>query len=149
MTFTMRSVAKGFQTSGLVPSWLENHKGEVSLWLKDLVEERGYRLGSVSYQFLDDKAIRDYNQRLLAHDYATDIITLDHSEGRKRLRVEMLLGVDRIRDYAEDNKLDLEEELCRVMVHGLLHCMGWDDGSIEEKNNMRKEEDICLLSRPK
>ena len=134
---------------GAVPEWLSSRKAAVENWLIDKSKERGYGIRTLSYTFLNDQDIEELNTRLLKHAYPTDIITLDHSEGRKNLKVELYLGIEQIQTYASANRLPFEEELCRVLVHGLLHCMGWDDHSIEDKNEMRKEEDLCLLSRPK
>ncbi len=147
MSFIMSWV--GVKFDGLVPDWLDQRREQISIWLQSCIEERDYSLAELNYSFLSSDEIRQKNVALLEHDYATDIITLDHSEGRKRLRIEMFIGIDEISAYAEEQHLDFDQELCRVLVHGVLHCMGWNDDTIEAKNLMRKEEDKCLLSRPK
>lgn len=134
---------------GAIPNWLSSQEPAVAQWLEEVVQERGFRLGRVSYTFLNDMDIRQRNLDLLEHDYATDIITLDHSGGRRRLQVEMFIGYEQIEDSSVSRGIPFDEELCRVLVHGLLHCMGWDDRTIEEQDKMRKEEDLCLISRPK
>lgn len=134
---------------GDVPLWLKHRENECALWMLAVCKERGYSVAKLTYTFCDDKEILEHNVKLLNHDYPTDIITLDHTAGRKRLSVEMFIGYQQIENFALENSLPFEEELCRVLVHGALHCMGWDDKTIEAKYNMRKEEDLCLLSRPK
>lgn len=140
---------EGVKFNGLVPDWLDDRQYEVSCWLESCIKERDHSLAELNYSFLSSDDIQQKNVDLLEHDYATDIITLDHSEGRRRLRIDMFIGVDEISAYAEEQHLSFDHELCRVMVHGVLHCMGWDDDTIEAKHLMRKEEDKCLLSRPK
>lgn len=134
---------------GAIPNWLGSRESAVAQWLEEVVLGRGFRLGRVSYTFLNDIDIRQRNLDLLEHDYATDIITLDHSGGRRRLQVEMFIGYEQIEDFSVSRGISFDEELCRVLVHGILHCMGWDDRTIDEQDKMRKEEDLCLISRPK
>lgn len=133
---------------GLVPEFLLKDKDAWSFWLEDVARERGYRLSKIDYRFCSNDEILSHNQALLDHGYHTDIITLDHSTS-KRLKVDVYLGVDIIKDNAKSFEVGFKEELARVMVHGLLHCMGWNDSTQEERDLMRKEEDYCLISRPK
>ena len=128
--------------------WLLDKEAAIKHWILNCVELRGFKIAQVDYSFLTNTEIEALNINLLNHHYPTDIITLDHSNGRRRLRVEMYLGYEFIREYAQEHQIDPKEELCRVLVHGLLHCMGWDDKDIDAKNKMRIEEDKCLLSRP-
>lgn len=133
--------------TGLVPDLIRENGGAYSRWLGACVEQRGFGVSRISYFFVDNKESKSLNRSLLNHDYATDIITLNHSRG-KRLRVELYLGREIIEENAQDLGSPFEEELARVLAHGLLHCMGWDDQTEEERQAMRKEEEICLISRP-
>lgn len=113
-----------------------------------LSQERGYQVSRAEYNFFNQQEIHELNRELLDHDYPTDIITLDSSRAR-RLRVEIFIGVPVVKENALDLGIDFSLELARVMVHGLLHCMGWDDTNEDLKAQMRAEEDKCLISRPK
>jgi len=134
--------------AGLVPEGINKMAASIEEWLLAIVSERNYTIKRVNYEFLDDIAIQELNVSLLDHDYPTDIITLDHSRAN-RLKVEVFLGVDTIDANAIERGIDAMEEYMRVLVHGLLHCMGWDDSTEEEKRKMRLEEEKCLISRPK
>ena len=144
----MSSVGNNIRFLEPKDQWLLDQEHAIKHWLKACVEERGYKVGQIDYSFLTNGEMEALNINLLNHHYPTDIITLDHSKGRKRLRVEMYIGYEFIRSYAQEHQIDPNEELCRVLIHGLLHCMGWDDQEIGAKYKMRIEEDKCLLSRP-
>jgi rRNA maturation RNase YbeY len=126
---------------------IENHEESLEKWLLLVASKRGFRIKQLTYNLEDDKAIRGLNLRILGHDYATDIITLDYSVG-KVLEVEMFLGYEVIGENASSYNTSFVDELDRVVAHGLLHCIGFNDKSQEESMRMREEEDICLISRP-
>ena len=134
--------------TGLVPDFIEGNEASWQNWLTLCVKERSFRVGRLVYHFVDDLQIQEINQSILDHDYPTDIITLDDSR-TDRLRVELWIGVDFIERSSMEYAVPLEAEFARVLVHGLLHCMGWNDKSIEDRDRMRAEEDKCLISRPK
>lgn len=134
--------------AGLVPEYILNNATKIEEWLVNIVEERNHVLKRVNYEFLDDIAIQELNVSLLDHDYPTDIITLNHSRGSK-LKVEVFLGQDTIEFNAKERGIPEMDEYMRVLAHGLLHCMGWDDQTDEDKRQMRLEEEKCLISRPK
>jgi rRNA maturation RNase YbeY len=125
-----------------------NFAKELEKWLDLTAQERGFKIRRLVYHFTNNEANRRLNFDFLAHDYATDIITMDHSHGRG-LEVEMFLGYEVIEANAKEYNVGFAEELDRVMVHGLLHCIGFDDKSASEYDRMKKEENICLISRPK
>lgn len=130
------------------PGLINEQVEELEDWLKACIAERDYVITDISYHFHDDKAIQALNQEVLDHDYPTDIITFDYSKGKK-LKVDMAIGYETIEANAADLGSEVLEEYCRVLIHGLLHCMGWDDRSDKERLLMREEEEKCLLSRPK
>lgn len=102
----------------------------------------------MQYLFLSNAEIKAANGRFLGHDYVTDIITFSYAQG-KRVMAECLIGYERVDEQARERKLALEEEAGRVMVHGLLHCLGFDDQTPDQKRAMRAAEDYCLLLRAK
>jgi probable rRNA maturation factor len=127
---------------------IENVQESLEKWLHSVAFKRGFRIKRLVYHLEDNESIRGLNSRILGHDYATDIITLDYSEG-KVLEVEMFLGYEVIKENASSYNTSFADELDRVVAHGLLHCIGFNDKSAEQSIRMSKEEDICLISRPK
>ncbi len=133
---------------GEIPDWVLSNEDSLEEWLQSSMTTHSYSIRRVVYTFCTDEIIQGLNKSLLGHDYPTDIITLNHSRGAS-LRVEMFLGHQVILRNAKDLGLPFEEELCRVLIHGLLHCIGFDDISGEERERMRAEEEKFLISRPK
>lgn len=127
---------------------VQNFEKDLKKWLISVALERGFEIRRLVYHFINNKASRTLNFDFLAHDCATDIITMDHSEGRG-LEVEMFLGFEVILENAKNYGVAFADELDRVMVHGLLHCIGFDDKTETEFDRMKAEENICLISRPK
>ena len=123
-------------------------KGKVlnNKWLKMVAESEVKRLGDVSIIFCSDPYILDINQRYLQHDYFTDIITFDYCEG-KVLSGDLFISIDTVRENAAEYGATFEEELNRVMVHGLLHLIGYDDHTPEQQREMRSKEDYYLSIR--
>lgn len=112
-------------------------------WLFACVDNYGYSIGEINYIFCDDEYLLDINRKHLQHDYYTDIITFDYTEG-KVLYGDLFISVDRIADNAYEFNTSFENELARVMIHGLLHMMGLKDKTEEDQKEMRQAEDNCL-----
>ena len=115
-------------------------------WLKMVVGSEVKKMGDLSIIFCSDPYILDINQRYLQHDYFTDIITFDYCEG-KVLSGDLFISIDTVRENAAEYGATFEEELNRVMVHGLLHLIGYDDHSPEQQREMRSKEDYYLSIR--
>jgi rRNA maturation RNase YbeY len=92
---------------------------------------------------VDDAEITRINVQYLQHDYATDIITFDYSEG-KRISGEIYISLDTLRSNAQDLNIDFHQELLRVMAHGVLHLCGLKDKTKVEQQKMREEEELCM-----
>ena len=105
-------------------------------WLKMVAGSEMRRIGAVNIIFCSDNYILDVNMRYLQHDYFTDIITFDYCEGNI-LSGDLFISVDSVRENAVLYGAEFEEELNRVMVHGLLHLIGYDDHTEEEQKVMR------------
>lgn len=112
-------------------------------WLRTVAESEIRRIGVLSIIFCSDNYILDVNMRYLQHDYFTDIITFDYCEGNK-LSGDLFISVDSVRENALYYGVEFEDELNRVMVHGLLHLIGYDDHTEEEQKVMREKEDYYL-----
>lgn len=115
-------------------------------WLRLVAESEIRRLGDINIIFCSDNYILDINQRFLQHDYFTDIITFDYCEG-DRLNGDLFISVDSVRENAVEFGEGFERELCRVMVHGILHLIGYDDHTKAQQKEMRSKENYYLSLR--
>ena len=118
-----------------------------SRWLKFVAESEAKRLGDISVIFCSDNYILDINIQYLQHDYYTDIITFDYCEGNK-LSGDLFISVDSVRENASFYGTEFSDELNRVIVHGLLHLIGYDDHTEEDIAQMRAKENYYLSQRP-
>ena len=117
-----------------------------SKWLKFVAHSEARRLGDISIIFCSDQYILDVNRKYLNHDYYTDIITFDYCEG-DLLSGDLFISIDSVRENAAFYGTAFENELNRVIVHGVLHLIGYDDHTEEEITQMRSKEDFYLLQR--
>lgn len=115
-------------------------------WLKMVAESEIKRIGDISIIFCSDNYILDVNIKYLQHDYFTDIITFDYCEGQK-LSGDLFISVDSVRENALYYGTEFEDELNRVIVHGVLHLIGYDDHSEKDQITMRSKEDYYLELR--
>ena len=115
-------------------------------WLRFVAEAEAKRIGDVNIIFCSDPYILDVNINYLGHDYYTDIITFDYVEGDV-LSGDLFISIDSVRENASFYGADFPTELRRVMVHGLLHLIGYDDHTPEEQKEMRSKEDYYLSLR--
>ena len=120
-------------------------KGKVknNYWLRTVAESEIRRLGDLNIIFCSDNYILGINQQYLGHDYFTDIITFDYCEGDK-LSGDLFISVDSVRENAIEYGQTFERELERVMVHGVLHLIGYDDHTKAQQKIMRSKEDYYL-----
>ena len=116
-------------------------------WLKAVSEEEGRRPGQISVIFCSDTYLLEINRKYLGHDYYTDIITFDYSEG-DTISGDLFISVDTVRSNAEYYSADFKDELDRVIVHGVLHLIGYDDHTDEQSAEMRARENHYLERRP-
>ena len=115
-------------------------------WLRLVAESEIRRLGDLSIIFCSDNYILDINMKYLQHDYFTDIITFDYCEGEK-ISGDLFISVDSVRENAAFYGTEFEDELNRVMVHGVLHLIGYDDHTQKDIKMMRSKEDYYLSLR--
>ena len=115
-------------------------------WLKMVAGSEIKTLGDISIIFCSDNYILDVNIRYLHHDYFTDVITFDYCEGDK-LSGDLFISIDSVRENAIEFGTEFDEELHRVIVHGLLHLIGYDDHTPEDQKVMRAKEDYYLSLR--
>ncbi|MCR9171247.1 MAG: rRNA maturation RNase YbeY [bacterium] len=112
-------------------------------WLSTVCDKEGCELGEVGIVFCSDTHILEANKQYLNHDYYTDIITFDYREDDV-ISGDLLISVDRVKENAGDLQVDWKNELYRVVVHGVLHIIGYKDKSDKERSEMREKEDFYL-----
>lgn len=116
-------------------------------WLIAAATAEGKSMVEVNYIFCSDEHLRDINVKFLEHDYYTDIITFDNSNGAL-LRGELYISTERVVENAQTHGVSFTHELCRVMVHGVLHLAGYGDKTAEQEAMMRQKEDFYLQNLP-
>jgi len=127
---------------GDVPCHVEGRRA-VKSWLKSVALHHQRTLGDLSVVACSDEELLRYNRTYLDHDTYTDIITFDHSEG-KHLSGDLLISFERVLENADNQGVEFQEELRRVMVHGVLHLAGFKDKTPEDARAMRRAEDDAL-----
>lgn len=120
---------------------------EVSAWVRRVAADYGKVLGDINYIFVDDETILDINRRFIGHDYYTDHIGFDYSQGNA-LSGDIYISLDTVRTNAELFGVAEEEELRRVIIHGLLHLCGFQDKTDDERKLMQQAEEKALNSLP-
>lgn len=113
-------------------------------WITSVAQAHGRTIGNICYQFCNDERILEVNRQFLDHDYYTDIITFDETQGT-RLSGDMLISLETVASNAELLGTAYETELHRVIIHGLLHLAGLDDKTPEDEARMRLAEDKALI----
>jgi len=120
-------------------------KNNFKHWLKDVAEREGFRIKNLNYIFCSDQYLHKVNVEYLNHDTYTDVITFDNSEDKKTIEGDIFVSIERIVDNSNILNTLLEEEIKRVIVHGLLHLCGYSDYSIQDKEEMRRLESEYIL----
>lgn len=118
-------------------------------WIKKVIREENRRLGNLNYIFCSDHYLLTINQQYLNHNTLTDIITFDNKEDEGDIEGDIFISIDRVGENAAKLLTDPDEELHRVLVHGVLHLCGYTDKSPSQKTAMRKKEDAYLSLRRK
>ena len=126
---------------------------DTSAWIKAVAAAHGKKVGSIAYIFCNDEKILEVNRQYLQHDYYTDIITFDYCEdellmGRPdTISGDLFISLDTVRSNAEQQGTAYEEELHRVIIHGVLHLLGIDDKGPGEREKMEAAENKALEMR--
>lgn len=112
-------------------------------WIIDVITSEGFNVGDISYVFCSDDYLLRLNSAYLDHNTYTDIITFDYTE-EKTISGDIFISIDRIKENAREYREKMYREISRVMVHGVLHLIGYEDNTAALKSEMRKKEDFCL-----
>ena len=122
-------------------------EAEVSAWVRQVAKSYGKVVGDINYIFVDDETILDINRRFIGHDYYTDHIGFDYSDAGA-LSGDIYISLDTVRSNAELYGATFDEELRRIIIHGLLHLCGLRDKTPEERQQMQQAEDQALSHQP-
>lgn len=121
---------------------------DTSIWIETTISEEGYKLEEINYVFCDDEYLHKLNVEFLNHDTLTDIISFDYSIG-KIIQGDIFISVERVKDNAKDFGVLFEDELHRVIIHGVLHYCGYKDKTEDDAKVMREKENHYLDQLPK
>jgi probable rRNA maturation factor len=134
-------MAISFSTDNI--SFNLKNKAALKSWIKSIAQKEKKETGNLNYTFTSDEGLLKINVQYLNHNTYTDIITFDYSEG-KIISGDIFISIDRIRENAEKFEVSFEEELHRVMIHGVLHLCGYKDKTKTDSDLMRKKENAAL-----
>ena len=123
------------------------NKLKVRSWVKSILETEGKTAGEITYVFCNDEYLGGMNEKYLKHNTLTDIITFDYSE-KGKLSGDIFISIERVKENAGSFNTTLNQELGRVMAHGVLHLSGYKDKTPEDKRIMRSKEDFYLATFP-
>jgi probable rRNA maturation factor len=121
-----------------------SNRVHIRKWLKAAATQEGFQIKQLNYIFTSDQYLLSINREYLQHDTFTDIITFDQSEFKGLLEGDIFISVPRVKDNASRFNCSFERELSRVIIHGLLHLVGYSDKGSRQKQIMREKEDAYL-----
>ena len=119
------------------------NQGEVQRWIKKVITSENKEMGEINYIFCSDEYLLERNIKYLDHDTLTDIITFNYCKG-KIITSDIMISIDRVKENSTIFDNSFSEELHRVMIHGILHLIGYDDKTEKEKILMREKENFYL-----
>ena len=124
-------------------TFIIKNENNISNWVEKIISNHGFEVGEINYIFCDDAYLHTLNVEFLQHDTLTDIISFDHTLG-KLVAGDVFISVERVKENATTFQVSFEEELHRVMIHGVLHYLGFKDKTEKEKEIMRNRENEAL-----
>ncbi len=127
----------------LEKSFTFNNRLKTKAWIKQIIEKQGCKCGDISYVFACDEKVLEINKQFLQHDFYTDIITFDYVENDV-ISGDIFISVDRVKENAKAFNTTFDEELHRVIIHGVLHLLGYKDHSEKDEKIMRQMENESL-----
>ena len=119
-------------------------KDNLEKWITKGIRKEKFKVSNINFIFCNDVYLKKINKKHLSHDYNTDIITFDNSVERKTIEGDIFISIDRIKQNSIAYKTTFRDELHRVLAHGILHLLGYDDKDESGKIEMRKMEDRWL-----
>lgn len=123
------------------------NKNNLKRWIKDTIKAEGFKLGELNYILCSDNYLLSINQQYLNHDTYTDIVTFDNTEIAGEINGDIFISVERTQENAQKFNVSAETELHRVIIHGVLHLLGYKDKSAAHKKQMTAKEDEYLARK--
>ncbi|MBR3710096.1 MAG: rRNA maturation RNase YbeY [Bacteroidales bacterium] len=116
----------------------------VRCWITSVIDSAGFKVGELHYLFCSDEALLNINRERLGHDFYTDIVTFPLDECNVYISSEFCISLDRVAENCFNFGRSFDNELLRVMIHGVLHLTGFDDQTESDRLKMRSQEELCL-----
>ncbi len=123
-----------------------DNEDQISQWILSIVNLENFKAGDINYIFCDDQYLHKINLEYLNHDTLTDIISFDYSVGKK-LQGDIFISIERVAENADKYKVSFDDELHRVLAHGILHYCGYKDKTESDAEQMRSKENFYLSTR--
>lgn len=123
-----------------------NNKQKIITWILQVIHKEKHKAGEISIVITDDKYLLQINKKYLSHNYYTDIISFQYSHNQI-ISGDLLISIDRIKENAKIYKVKTEDELHRVIIHGILHFLGYTDKTKSQQKLMKQKEDYYLSLR--
>lgn len=123
------------------------HREKLKKWIHSVIKQNKRKTGYLNFVFCSDRYLLKINKQYLNHSTYTDIITFNTSESANEISGDIFISVTRIKENTVQFSTSFKDELHRVMIHGVLHLLGYNDKSEKEKNAMRMKENECLAFR--
>ena len=120
-----------------------SNENQIESWIESIIISENYKVGELNFIFCDDNYLHKLNVEFLKHDTLTDIISFDYKVGKK-LHGDVYISIERVVDNAKDFKVNFQEELQRVIIHGILHFCGYKDKTEKDAHLMRLKENEAL-----
>jgi rRNA maturation RNase YbeY len=117
-------------------------------WIHNVIRQEDYQLVNLNFIFCSDKFLHEKNLEYLQHDTLTDVITFSYANKQNSIEGEIYISVERVLDNATTYQIDFWQELYTVMIHGVLHLLGYNDETLLEQQEMRSKENIYILTNP-
>lgn len=130
-----------------VPDFFLHDAEDLVAWVERIAVVHEYRIAQLTFIFCSDAYLHKLNVEYLDHDTLTDIITFDNADDADVLEGDVFISVERVQDNAKDLTISFRDELHRVMIHGVLHLLGYHDKDLLSQTAMRRKEDYCLSLR--
>lgn len=124
-----------------------HNSGKIATWLRSIIIKEKMVPAAINYIFCNDDYLHKINLEYLAHDTLTDIITFNYNEG-ENISADIFISIERVRENSAKHLTTFDNELARVMSHGILHLLGYDDKDAESQATMRAKEDFYLTLHP-
>jgi probable rRNA maturation factor len=123
------------------------HPRKTSKWIKESIQKEKKILEQINFIFCSDAYLLEINRQYLNHNYLTDIVTFDQSESLNTIQGDIFISIDRVNENASKFRVPFDQEFHRVLIHGVLHLIGYSDKDSTSKAKMRKKEDAYLSLR--